>query len=407
MDGDTPDLSFVDLFCGAGGLSLGLIRAGFRPLASYDSWEPAVRTYRANLGDHAHLTPITTELSLPASAVIVGGPPCQGFSSAGLRRAGDTRNSLVRTFAQAVVRYQPRAFIFENVEGFLTGGAGAFLFDLLEPVIGVGYRVHLRKVNAANYGVPQHRKRVIAIGGLGWDPPFPSPTHSAHDAPGAHLASKTLPPCPTLHDALLELPRAGQPAPPAPTDHESRPLSPADHERALRLAQGQTMRDLPEEFWHESYRRRAFRRVIDGTPSERRGGAPAGLRRLRWESPSKAVTSGAVSEFLHPVEHRTLTLRECARIQTFPDEFAFHGTRNERALLIGNAVPPRLAECIGRTLLYGLAAAGDDGVRRGKLLSFVPTLSEGTSPALESVTAKVHAMFTARAAPQEQMSLWR
>src|SRR5690606_12779965 len=99
-------------------------------------------------------------------------------------------------------------------------------------------------------------------------------------------------------------------------------------------------RDLPQELWHGTYSRRANRRVSDGVPTDRRGGAPAGLRRLRPDQPSKAITSAAPSEFVHPLEDRMLTLRECARLQTFPDEFLFAGSRSERAVQIGNAVPP-------------------------------------------------------------------
>src|SRR5207253_590177 len=112
-----------------------------------------------------------------------------------------------------------------------------------------------------------------------------------------------------------------------------------------------------QELWHESYRRRAFRRVMDGTPTERRGGAPAGVLRLRAEEPSKAITGGARSEFLHPTEHRNLTIRECARLQTFPDSFTFHGTASERSELIGNAVPPLLAAVLARTLRVDLERA--------------------------------------------------
>src|SRR5205085_9014239 len=134
------------------------------------------------------------------------GPPCQGFSSAGLRKNGDARNSLISKFAQLVTELRPSAFVFENVEGFLTAENGGRVFELLRPLINAGYRIHLRKVNAANYGVPQHRKRVVAIGGLGWDPSFPPPTHSAFGAPGAHRAVRGLRHAPTISDAFLGLP---------------------------------------------------------------------------------------------------------------------------------------------------------------------------------------------------------
>jgi DNA (cytosine-5)-methyltransferase 1 len=396
------ELTFVDLFCGAGGMTLGFVRAGFQPVAAFDSWSPAVETYRANFGDHITEGFITDETELPEAAVIVGGPPCQGFSSAGARRAEDERNTLVRVFAKLIARHRPKAFVFENVEGFLTGGEGCFVFDLLGPLIDAGYRIHLRKLNAANHGVPQHRKRVIGLGGLGFDPTFPRPTHSAHGAPGARLAAKRLPLTPNLAAAFDGLPPASTMAWDECPDHTYRELTGDDLERAIRLKPGQRMRDLPEEFWHESYRRRAFRRVMDGTPVECRGGAPAGVRRLRPDEPSKAITGAAVNEFIHPVENRPLTVRECARIQTFPDSFRFIGSRRDQAQLIGNAVPPRLAEVIARHLRRDIEDAKTSALP-GKLLSFVPTLSTGMSPMLEKVSKRVDQTYGNHA---EQGVLW-
>jgi DNA (cytosine-5)-methyltransferase 1 len=397
-------LSSIDLFAGAGGLSYGFMAEGFDPVLACDYDHAAVDTYRANLGDHVEQLDLSMPIKLPRADVVVGGPPCQGFSSAGARRDGDHRNTLVRRFAEVVAASGCQAFVFENVEGFLTFEGGDYVIDLLEPVIEAGYRVHLRKINAANYGVPQHRKRVLAIGGLGWDPTFPEATHWAFGAPGAHRAARGLARTPTLEDVLVNLPAASTSPPGDPTDHVYRPLSGIDLERARALLPGQTMRDLPTELWHPSYRRRAFRRVADGTPTERRGGAPAGLRRLRADEPSKAITGGAKSEFLHPVEHRTLTLRECARIQTFPDDFAFMGTASQKAVLIGNAVPPLLAAAVARSLARDLTAA-NPGLGGGALLSFVPTLANGMSPALAHVVQRVSDRFelTARL---ETLPLW-
>ncbi|HLC43172.1 MAG TPA: DNA cytosine methyltransferase, partial [Methylomirabilota bacterium] len=146
-----------------------------------------------------------------------------------------------------IVRHKPLAFVFENVEGFLTAEDGARVLDLLDPVIGAGYRVHLRKVNAANYGVPQHRKRVIVIGELGWDPSFPPPTHRAHGAPGADLVSGRLPLTPSLSDALRGLPEPSIGESDDPLDHSYTPLQGMDLKRAEALEPGQTMRYLPKE----------------------------------------------------------------------------------------------------------------------------------------------------------------
>ncbi len=377
----------VDLFCGAGGMSLGFAFEGLHVVGALDSWKPAVETYRANLGDHATLAQIGDDTLLSPADVIIGGPPCQGFSSAGSRRKGDQRNNLVSVFARLIARHRPRAFVFENVEGFVTNDGGRFVLDLLDPVIEAGYWVHVRKVNAANYGVPQHRKRVLAIGGQGWTPTFPSPTHSAWGAPGAS-AYPALPLAPTLEEALRDLPPASaakRGEQDDGLDHVYPSLGETDFNRARLLGPGQRMRDLPEELWHTSYRRRAFRRVMDGMPTERRGGAPAGVRRLNFDEPCKAITGGAQNEFLHPEEHRPLTIRECARVQTFPDSFRFIGKRSERLRLIGNAVPPLLASAVARQLLADLAARKPVSPGPGRLLSFQPTSSIGMSPALDRV----------------------
>lgn len=395
----------VDLFCGAGGMSLGFRDAGFQLVQAVDCNEAALATYRRNLDDHAIAHDLAEPLSLPTVTVVAGGPPCQGFSSAGLRKTGDIRNSLVSHFVQNVTALSPAAFVFENVEGFLTTDGGQHVFELLEPLVRFGYRIHLRKVNAANYGVPQHRKRVIAIGGLGWDPRFPGPTHSAFGAPGARRVSHHLPRTNTLAEALAGLGVPTCEPPGDPQGHYFRLLEGIDLERAMALKPGETMRDLPEALHHESYRRRAFRRVMDGTPTEQRGGAPAGIRRLSPDEPSKAITGGARSEFLHPSEHRSLTLRECARLQTFPDTFEFCGTGSEQGQLIGNAVPPRLAGAIAASLLIDLQERSRRTSHQGALLSFVPTLADGLSPVLRRVTERVSDTFIKGPRPQQE-SLW-
>jgi DNA (cytosine-5)-methyltransferase 1 len=144
--------------------------------------------------------------------------------------------------------------------------------------------------------------------------------------------------------------------------------------------------------------------VLDGTPTERRGGAPFGVRRLRPDEPCKAITAAAVSELLHPSEDRNLTVRECARAQAFPDDFVFTGTTSEQAQQVGNAVPPLLARAVAVALLEGLARARPvEG--RGALLSFVPTLSSGRSPALESVSRLVRQTFQGAGRAKERL-LW-
>ena len=399
--------SVVDLFCGCGGFSLGFERAGFRIIAAYDNWRPAVDTYNNNFQHAAQLVEISKTSELPKSTVIIGGPPCQGFSSAGLRKSHDERNTLVSIFSELVVHHKPDAFVFENVEGFLTGANGRFVFDLLVPLVEAGYRIHLRKVNAANYGTPQHRKRVVVIGGLGWDPSFPKSTHFAFGAPGAGLANgQHFPPSPTIAEALDCLPNAvarGSDSNIDFFDHTYTSFNDVDMERARHLKPGQRMRDIPESMWHDSYRRRAHRRVMDGMPTERRGGAPAGLRRLSSNEPSKAITGGSLREYVHPIEDRPLTIRECARIQTFPDNFKLEGTQGEKIQMIGNSVPVLLSEIIAISLMKDLGSPLQKH-NCGALLSFIPTLSRGMSPVLTALCEEVRERFSSKAI-SEQLNL--
>jgi DNA (cytosine-5)-methyltransferase 1 len=166
------------------------------------------------------------------------------------------------------------------------------------------------------------------------------------------------------------------------------------------------MADLPEELWHDSYRKRAFRRVKDGTPTERRGGAPSGIRRLRPDEPSKAITGGSLRDFLHPKENRSLTIRECAILQTFPLTFQLFGSQADRIQLVGNAVPPLFAFAIAKCLKIDLERLSDREEGPGELLSFVPTLSTGMSPALESITKQVQLRFLRKTMKERQLALW-
>lgn len=391
----------VDLFCGAGGLSLGFQSAGLSVCTHLDSWAAAVETLNSNFNEQR--TPVDIkELTAQdirslvgrTPKVLAGGPPCQSFTSAGRRQEDDPRGTLVGVFANLAAAIRSPLVVFENVEGFLTAGSGRFALDFLEPLIEAGYRVRMRKVNFANFGVPQHRKRVIAVASLLGNPPFPDPTHSAWGAPGAQEVADC-PATPTVEETLKDLPPPGSAD--APQGHVAPRANRLEQARIDALEQGQTMRDLPEDLWHNSYRRRAFRRVKDGTPTEQRGGAPAGLRRLRGDQPSKAITSAAIRELVHPDENRRLTLREAARLQTFPDHFDFRGSGAEQSTLIGNAIPPRFAELLGRTLLGHLSAhAGtkENEPGEGELVEFDVTPAQQMSPALAKVVRKVNARFT-------------
>src|SRR5690606_27673225 len=165
------------------------------------------------------------------------------------------------------------------------------------------------------------------------------------------------------------------------TDHVSPKLDDLQLSRISILGEGQTMKDLPDDLQHPSFKKRANRRVMDGTPSEKRGGAPSGLKRLRSGEPCLTITGAAIREFVHPHENRYLTIRECARIQSFPDDFKFYGSTSQKIQQIGNAIPPFLAEIFANHIQeIGFNCDGND--KSGRLLGFKLSKSDGLSPAL-------------------------
>lgn len=395
-ESNSSHLQLVDLFCGAGGLATGFTQAGVTTVLASDNWPPAKDTYRANYPNHRFELEDIRSLDLPkmlsdavdpANLIVAGGPPCQGFSSAGARKKSDTRNTLVSTFAEKAVSLRPAMIVFENVEGFLTLDGGRFVVDLLKPLIDSGYRIRLEKHNVANFGVPQLRKRVIGLAALGRNPEPLQETHYAHGMPGATLIAKEQPPV----DGVLACLRNASILQGDPLD-ERRELSGLDLERVQHIPPGGTMRDLPEVLQHHSWNARANRRVSDGMPTERRGGAPVGMRRLIGSDPSKAITSAATREFIHPVEDRFLTQREAALLQTFPTSYEFIGNRAEINTLIGNAIPPQFAKAIAESVIRTMSKSIDDSLGGG-LDALRLTNSSGVSPALARTIELVESAF--------------
>ncbi|MFT4240916.1 MAG: DNA cytosine methyltransferase [Acidovorax sp.] len=407
----------VSLFAGAGGFSTGFAQAGLKPLFGADINVDACKSYELNIGSACY--PLDLSIADPSllqnlvggqkPLAVIGGPPCQGFSTAGPRNSSDPRNRLIFNYLHIVDRLSPRWFVFENVEGLLTSGGGRDLARLVREFVGLGYSVRMQKVNLASYGVPQTRKRVLIIGNrLGIDFEFPAELHS-FDSGKAKKASG-LPMAPTLDDAIAGLGPAATAKGAAVRYASSVPLNtfdalmrqeneagsvtqhvraePAQRTQIELLKPGQTMKDLPPELWHESFARRANRRVCDGTPTEKRGGAPSGIKRLRGNLQSLTITGAASREFIHPTEHRPLTIRECARIQTFPDRYQWAGNSASIIQQIGNAVPPLAAQHLARHLLKLDGAFGSDlqapRPAAAQLLGFVLTESSGMSPALQS-----------------------
>jgi DNA (cytosine-5)-methyltransferase 1 len=398
----------ISLFAGAGGCSLGFQQAGYDIRFATDIDADAAESYRRNFGktpcEAADIRDLNVESVLECAGlergeldILLGGPPCQGFSSAGVKSSDDPRNFLPRHYVRLLEGIRPKWFVMENVEGLLTNAGGLHIRDAVEVFLGAGYSVNVEKVYAQGYGIPQRRKRVLIVGNrLGYDFLFPEPvtrfSGSIFRKGEVTFWSATSDLPPATQDAERALEYGGPPhnqlqaylrgEATAITDHYAPALSEIQFERVRGLRPGQTMKDLPEALQHDSFRRRAFRRVMDGTPVEKRGGAPSGLKRLFADEPSLTITSAATREFVHPTEDRLLTLRECARLQTLPDEFMFAGSAASRMQQIGNAIPPMLARALAEHIMRscGFHANYQSAVRPA--LRFSLTRSEGMSPAL-------------------------
>lgn len=415
----------VSLFSGAGGFSYGFSSVGLKPLCGAELSKHACQTYEDNVGSPCHnvdlgaISPSFFKDLLGGAQpfAIIGGPPCQGFSTAGPRILNDPRNRLIFNYLRIVDEVRPRWFIFENVEGLLTSGNGRDVAALIHEFLVIGYSVRLEKVNLAAYGVPQTRKRVLIVGNrLGADFHFPEERFSYDSGKAKKLNGKPF--APTLLDAIAGLGiaakkrndsvkystadavnpydavmRSGN-ASRAVTEHVDTTFARDAHRYEL-LAAGQTMKDLPENMWHDSFKRRAFRRVMDGTPTDKRGGAPSGIKRLHGELQSLTITGAASREFIHPEANRPLTRRECARIQSFPDCYQFNGSAASIAQQIGNAVPPLAAAAFAHHLreldgIFGSGRLVQPSVASPRLLGYVLTDATGKSDALKKTETLLH-----------------
>lgn len=424
----TKSDSVLSLFSGAGGFSYGFANAGLTPICGAEINKDACATYEENIGSPCHNVDLASVapsffrafLGAKEPLAVIGGPPCQGFSTAGVRDTKDPRNQLIFNYLHIVAELRPRWFIFENVEGLLTSNHGADVFALVREFLIRGYSVRVHKANFAAYGVPQTRKRVLIIGNrLGINFELPLETYS-YDS-GKFKKSSTKPFAPTLNQAIQGLGVAVQSRSETVPYLSAEPLNSfdqtmragntlgkvtehfhttnaEDEKRFALLKPGQTMKDLPEEYQHESFRRRAFRRVMDGTPSENRGGAPSGIKRLQGDLQSLTITGAATREFIHPHEHRPLTIRECARIQTFPDHYQFHGNVSSVTQQIGNAVPPIAAATLAQHLQVIDGAFGSDLQSsvchsEPRLLGYVLTEASGMSQALQKTARLLNSLL--------------
>ena len=350
---DSPpheEFTALDLFSGAGGLSLGLKLAGFKILGAVDNDAASVETYRRNLGNHILQADIC---ALEPSAVaarfgiepghltlLAGGPPCQGFSVK--RRGSDTdvRNELLLEFVRFVKFFRPAFFLVENVTGLMSKRGKVHLDGLMASMREIGYSIHLSQVDIVKYGVPQTRVRAFLIGEYTHAAPkfrFPRPTHKVCEFR-------------TVRDAIGDLPSPpedGSPHPTVPNHYREARMSKLNLERIRAVPEGGGREFLPQHLALSCHQKNMAVRHVDT------------YGRLSFDQPSVTITARFDSftrgRFGHPTEDRTITLREGARIQTFPDDFVFSGNRGECARQIGNAVPPLIARIMGEQIIKSLS----------------------------------------------------
>lgn len=378
----------IDLFCGAGGLSHGLEAAGYRVALSVDLDEWALES-------HAHSLPGRTlrrDLAVDESRdeivglfkefevdLIAAGPPCQPFSRAGrskirslvdlgTRDAADPREELWRAFLDLADRIRPRAVLMENVPDMVFAD-GTVLFRLLiDRLERIGYGVDAKIVDTWRYGVPQHRQRLILVGirdGSVFNWPDYLEAVTVRDAIGDLPILDVRPDMPIGSEVL----KYGSPdasdfarkarkecsghAASLVHDHVTRAVREDDHKAFQLMESGTLYSELPN----------AYKRYRDDIFDDK-------YKRLDWSNLSRSITAHIAKDgywYIHPDQHRTLTVREAARIQTFPDTFRFAGFRSHQFHQIGNAVPPILGEVIGAAILDSQRQVEDGAVARRRV----------------------------------------
>jgi DNA (cytosine-5)-methyltransferase 1 len=364
---ERPDV--LDLFCGAGGLSYGFESAGYNIVAGIDKEEDFIRSF-GEVHDDARA--IVADLSSKSASellesrgidknidIILGGPPCQGFSTVGDREEEDERNKLITEFAHALEDLNPSAFVMENVTGLrsMENEDGNLVIEELKKLFQrYGYEIKFKVLKATDYGVPQKRKRLFIVGMQEDIDEFewPDPTHVSKNSLQAHSGDKET--HLTVNDAISDLPDLD--ASEKTDEYDSEPESDYQEkmrensdklfnhktpghsetvlERLRNIPQGGNHADLPEELQLNS----GYSNIYG---------------RLDPEKPADTITGnyGCVSapgKFIHPEDDRALTVREGARLQSFPDHYRFYGNQSQQYKQVGNAVPPLLAKAIAEEL---------------------------------------------------------
>lgn len=351
----------VELFAGAGGLSIGLERAGIHVVIANEIMPDFAATLAANhpdtnvINDDIHKIDFKTELKklgLASVDVLSGGPPCQGFSTIGSKNRKDPRNSLFYEYLRAVAETNPKYTIFENVSGFKRMYDGFAYETLVRELNDLGYDTKCKILNAADYGAPQIRYRTIVLGWKKGLPAldFPKPTNGGKDG---------LPPYLTLMEAIGDLPKIGAgessdryATPPQNAyqkkmrrnqkellEHNAANYGEKMQEILRTIPEGGSISDLPMRLRPKSAYCNTYARLLPNEPS------PTITRNFGTPSSSRCV---------HPFQPRALSTREGARLQGFPDDYKFVGGKQSKNLQIGNAVPPILGEAIATVVVSAL-----------------------------------------------------
>lgn len=375
----------IDLFAGAGGMSLGFEQAGFDVVAAVEIDPVHCAVHKFNFPNCAVMPRSVvglkgSEIRLAAGIgnrsvdVVFGGAPCQGFSMIGQRVLDDPRNALVREFLRIVAELDAKSFVFENVKGLTVGKHRQFLDEFVDIARELGYEVRLpwRVLNAAHFGTPQNRERLILYGAKkkAHLPYYPEATSRPADGRGKLHAD--LPQGPSVADAIGDLPNADS----------FEELCNSDEVRTKAWGRPSSyaseLRCTTNDAWHFGYVRNWDPSLLTSSIrtehtdisrrrfSETKGGQTEPISRF-FKLPAKGLsntlragTDGARGAFtsprpIHPEHNRCVTVREMARLHGYPDWFRFHGTKWHGARQIGNSVPPPLARAVAAQLMKALA----------------------------------------------------
>lgn len=330
----------IDLFCGCGGLSYGFIEAGYEVLLGIDHWKDAITTFenthknaKGIVADLFTETPkeIAEKTGIKNADIIIGGPPCQGFSIAGKRIIDDERNQLYKSFVNFVKHYQPKVFLMENVPNIVSMGKGVVKDSIIKDFEKLGYTVVYKVLLASDFGVPQNRRRAFFVGTKNkTEFVFPEPT-----------TEKPI----SAKEAISDLPEKSLTD---GTKYKTEPKS--DYQKLIR---GKSVGVYNHEITnHSEQTTNIISLVPDGgnykdLPEELRKTRNVNIAwtRLNSKKPSFTIDTGHRHHF-HYKYNRVPTVRESARIQSFPDTFIFLGSKTSQYKQVGNAVPPILAKVL-------------------------------------------------------------